>query len=452
MTSDEVWLPDSFGYSAALPQIVRQAGCDWFLTQKISWNTTNVFPHHTFWWEGIDGTRVFTHFPPVDTYTAELSGRELAHAARNFRDKGAATRSLVPFGHGDGGGGPTREMLRAPLAPRPSRALRPSPSSRRGLFEAAEAEYADAPVWAGELYLEGHRGIYTSQAAMKSGNRRSEHLLREAELWSATAAVRGLAPTPADELEALWRILLLLQFHDILPGSSIAWVHREARASYDELTARLETFIGAALDALAGDGSDDVVFNAGPVAREGVAALGGFDARALAALALNQTGRPGERASCGSRWTTAGSSGGARQGERPRGAAARRGREPAPAAPRPPGEVGRLGPGPLLPVEGHRRHRSDVSLDGDALRTEPRSGRTRITSLVRLVGDRVEVETEVDWHEREKVLKAAFDVDVHTDHAGHETQFGHVCPADPRVHHVGRRPVRGVRAPVGARV
>ena len=108
---EEVWLPDSFGYTAALPQIVKLAGCRWFLTQKISWNTTNVFPHHTFWWEGIDGTRVFTHFPPVDTYTAELTGAELAHAARNFRDKGAATRSLVPFGHGDGGGGPTREML-----------------------------------------------------------------------------------------------------------------------------------------------------------------------------------------------------------------------------------------------------------------------------------------------------------------------------------------------------
>ena len=97
-TCDEVWLPDSFGYTAALPQIVTPAGCRWFLTQKISWNTTNVFPHHTFWWEGIDGTRVFTHFPPVDTYNAELTGRELAHAARNFRDKGAATRSLVPFG------------------------------------------------------------------------------------------------------------------------------------------------------------------------------------------------------------------------------------------------------------------------------------------------------------------------------------------------------------------
>lgn len=109
--TEEVWLPDSFGYSAALPQLVKLSGSRWFLTQKISWNTTNPFPHHSFLWEGLDGTRVFTHFPPVDTYVAELSGEELAHAEENFRDKGHATRSLVPFGWGDGGGGPTREML-----------------------------------------------------------------------------------------------------------------------------------------------------------------------------------------------------------------------------------------------------------------------------------------------------------------------------------------------------
>ncbi|MBO0846331.1 MAG: hypothetical protein J2P22_13045, partial [Nocardioides sp.] len=107
----EVWLPDTFGYTAALPQIVTLAGMRWFLTQKISWNTTNPFPHHSFWWEGIDGTRVFTHFPPVDTYNSTLSGEELAHSAASFRDKGVASRALVPFGYGDGGGGPTRDML-----------------------------------------------------------------------------------------------------------------------------------------------------------------------------------------------------------------------------------------------------------------------------------------------------------------------------------------------------
>ena len=351
-TCDEVWLPDSFGYTAALPQIVRQAGCRWFLTQKISWNTTNVFPHHTFWWEGIDGTRVFTHFPPVDTYTAELTGAELAHAARNFRDKGAATRSLVPFGHGDGGGGPTREMLgrasrTASLAGSPVVTV----ETPRAFFEAAEAEYADAPVWAGELYLEIHRGTYTSQAAMKQGNRRSEHLLREAELWSATAAVRGVLDYPADELDRLWKIVLLHQFHDILPGSSIAWVHREARATYASVAADLEALIDRALDALAGDGADEVVFNAGPVARDGVAALG---ATSVVEPGERQRARVDDRGPrerppprrAGRGWRDPSR---ARQGARPRGAAAGRGREPAPAAPRPPGQVGRLGPRPLLP-------------------------------------------------------------------------------------------------------
>ena len=188
-----VWLPDSFGYTAAYPQLARLAGMRWFLTQKISWNQTNKLPHHTFWWEGIDGTRIFTHFPPVDTYNAVFSGEELAHAVRNYADKGGGTRSLLPFGHGDGGGGPTREMMETrPPAARPGGL---APGRRRGPRTRSsarpQAEYPDAPVWSGELYLELHRATYTSQARTKAGNRRSEHLLREAELWAATAAVQA---------------------------------------------------------------------------------------------------------------------------------------------------------------------------------------------------------------------------------------------------------------------
>lgn len=170
-----VWLPDSFGYTAAMPQIVKLAGAKWFLTQKISWSQVNKFPHHTFWWEGIDGTRVFTHFPPVDTYNSDLGGAQLAHAARNYQEKGRGSRSLVPFGWGDGGGGPTREHLARAAR---QRDLEGSPRVEierpDAFFEKAHAEYGDAPVWAGELYLELHRGTYTSQAKTKQGNRRSE--------------------------------------------------------------------------------------------------------------------------------------------------------------------------------------------------------------------------------------------------------------------------------------
>ncbi len=144
--TEEVWLPDSFGYSAALPQLVRLSASRWFLTQKLSWNSTNRFPHHTFDWEGIDGTRVFTHFPPVDTYNSELSAAELAHAVANFAEKGRATRSLVPFGWGDGGGGPTREMI---ARAHRTKDLAGSPhvtmESPRDFFAAAEAEVPGSP-------------------------------------------------------------------------------------------------------------------------------------------------------------------------------------------------------------------------------------------------------------------------------------------------------------------
>ncbi len=238
--TEEVWLPDSFGYSAALPQIVAASASRWFLTQKISWNETNVMPHHTFRWEGIDGTRIFTHFPPVDTYNSELSAAELARAERQYAEKGAGTMSLVPFGFGDGGGGPTREMVAAAVR---TRDLEGSPTvtlgSPRQFFLDAEADYPAAPVWSGELYLEFHRGTYTSQARTKQGNRRSEHLLREAELWATAATVRRGAPYPVEALNRAWRTVLLQQFHDILPGTSIAWVYAEAERNYAEVAAAL---------------------------------------------------------------------------------------------------------------------------------------------------------------------------------------------------------------------
>ncbi|MCA4133835.1 glycoside hydrolase family 38 C-terminal domain-containing protein [Arthrobacter sp. M4] len=273
---EEAWLPDSFGYSAALPQIVRAAGSHWFLTQKISWNQVNRMPHHTFSWEGIDGSRLFTHFPPVDTYNAELSARELAHAERNYRDHGRGSISLVPFGYGDGGGGPTREMI---AAAHRTEDLEGSPrvrlGSARDFFVEAEAEYSGLPVWVGEMYLELHRGTYTSQARTKAGNRRCEHLLREAELWCSTAAVRsgGTHQYPAADLKRLWRLVLLQQFHDILPGSSIAWVHQDAERNYAAVARDLEQIIAGATAALVGEGNGEFLLNAAPHERSGVPAL-----------------------------------------------------------------------------------------------------------------------------------------------------------------------------------
>ncbi|MFQ6193450.1 alpha-mannosidase [Streptomyces sp. NPDC000405] len=438
--TEEVWLPDSFGYSAALPQLVRLAGAKWFLTQKISWSQTNTFPHHTFWWEGLDGTRVFTHFPPIDTYNSQLSGRELAHAVGNFREKGGgATRSLAPTGWGDGGGGTTREMLaRAKRLADLEGSAKVAFEKPSVFFEKAHAEYADAPVWAGELYLELHRATLTSQARTKQGNRRSEHLLREAELWAATAAVRTGAPYPYEALDRLWKTVLLHQFHDILPGTSIAWVHREAARTYAEVAAELESLIADALAALAGDGEATVVFNAAPHARGGVPALGAA-ASAEPSTAPATTVEPREGGGFvldNGLLTVVVDERGLLVSVHDR----RAGRETLA-----PGAAGNLlqlhqdFPNMWDAWDVDRFYRNTVTDltdvdtleltdDGAAVLIVRTFGSSRVEQRITLPqGERrVEVETEVDWHETEKFLKAAFPLDVHTDRVAAETQFGHL--------------------------
>jgi len=264
--TNDVWLPDVFGYSAALPQIMQKSGVRWFLTQKLSWNQYNVLPHHSFLWEGIDGSRVFTHFPPADTYSGNMGVRELRWGVENFKDHDRATRSLYLFGWGDGGGGPTSEMIES------ARRLahvdgmpRLEMQGPRQFFTEAESDIHDPAVWAGELYLELHRGTYTSQAATKLGNRRAEFALREAELWSS------LVPGPhypGRALEDLWKTLLLHQFHDIIPGSGIHWIYDDTARDHAHVLNAAELLTEDALArhlrAVDSSGKDHpvVVFNA----------------------------------------------------------------------------------------------------------------------------------------------------------------------------------------------
>ncbi|MDN5570906.1 MAG: glycosyl hydrolase-related protein, partial [Propionibacteriaceae bacterium] len=255
VSTDEVWLPDSFGYSGALPQIARLAGKARVFTQKLSWNETNRMPSTSFDWEGIDGTRLFTHFSPTDTYNAEVSVAEALLSERQFTEGDRAKHWLMPFGYGDGGGGPTREMLDAAGRMGDLEGLPRIELSRPDRFFAtAESELTDRDVWTGEMYLEKHRGTYTSQHHTKQGNRRGESTLREAEAWSVLATLRAGVPYPHDELRELWRTLLYNQFHDILPGSSIAWVHADAEADHAALIARAEALIADRMPALTGVG------------------------------------------------------------------------------------------------------------------------------------------------------------------------------------------------------
>ncbi|MFJ9209523.1 alpha-mannosidase [Streptomyces sp. NPDC102264] len=472
--TEEIWLPDSFGYTAAFPQLAKLAGVKWFLTQKLSWNQSNKMPHHSFWWEGIDGSRVFTHFPPVDTYNSQFHGSELAHAERNFAEKGRASRSLVPFGWGDGGGGPTREMMERA---RRLKSLEGSPRVEiehpAAFFAAAEEEYGDrAPVWSGELYLELHRATYTTQAKTKQGNRRAEHLLREAELWATAAALHsgGRAASyayPYEELDRIWKTVLLHQFHDILPGSSIAWVHREARATYAAVRDELTGIIGEALAALGGDGSAVGVWNAAPFARRDVVAARASDVAEgvvtqpladgeVLAPALVRAVAPGTFTTLAPAPVTAVPADGGFVLRDQRlevvidadGLLASvrdlvAGREV--LAPGGRGNLLQLHPDhpnqwDAWDIDRHYRHRHTDLTAADsvelieegplraAVRVVRTFGASRITQEISLTADtrRVDIVTEVDWQESEKVLKAAFPLDVHAERSTAEVQFGHV--------------------------
>ena len=444
-----VWLPDSFGYTAAYPQLAKLAGNEWFLTQKISWNQTNKFPHHTFWWEGIDGTRIFTHFPPVDTYNARFSGEEMARATRNYQEKGAATRSLAPFGWGDGGGGPTREIMER------ARRLADLEGSPKvvvehpdDFFAKAREEYPDAPVWVGELYLELHRATYTSQARTKQGNRRSEHKLREAELWATTAALHAPGYAyPHEKLDRLWKTVLLHQFHDILPGSSIAWVHREAEAEYARVAKEVEELTAEAVTALGTGGTR--VFNTSPVERRevvrtadgtlahtvvpanGSAPLGAGEGPAPVTVAGRVLDNGIVRVEVAEDGTLA-SVRDLRAG----------GREVLADT----GNLLRLHTD--LPnywdawdVDKHYKNRYTDLLDAEsltvveedpllgAIRVERSFGKgSRITQTIslRAGSPRIDFETDIDWHEAEKFLKAGFPVDVRAAHSSAEIAFGHI--------------------------
>jgi alpha-mannosidase len=459
-----IWLPDSFGYTAALPQLARLAGAEWCLLLKLRWNESDRFPHNTFWWEGIDGSRIFTHHPPIDTYAATFAGAELAHAAATFKEKGAATTSLAMFGYGDGGGGPTREMMEKA---RRLRDLEGSPTvtveSATAFFDKARAEYPDPPVWCGELYVESHRGTYTTQATMKAGNRLAERLLREAELWSATAAAHGDFRYPYERLDRLWKTVLLHQFHDILPGTSIAWVHREARAAYAQVHDELEAIVAEATAALPGPGA---ILNAAPHDRAGVLTLPAGSAAGAIARHHLADGRALVWAQAPA--LGAGTAAAAPPDEIPAvtvdGLTLDNGlirvtvdedglitslydhahaRETIPPGRR--ANLLQLHPDhptawDAWNLEEHYRHRHTDLTDAEAVEVVekgPLLGAIRVrrsfgdssvtqTLTLRAGSRRLDICTDVDWHEREKVLKAAFPFDLHALDESAEIQFGHL--------------------------
>ncbi len=256
----ECWQPDVFGYNGQLPQILAKSGHDVFMTQKLSWNMVNRFPHHSFHWEGIDGTSILTHMLPEETYNGPAAPRSLRKIRDEYAERDVSGHALMCFGIGDGGAGPGIEHLERlrrlkAFQSLPRVEIRKTPE----FFAEWKKDASKFPRWRGELYLEKHQGTLTTQALAKKNNRRCEVALRELETVSVLAEVLAGHPYPKQELDAIWKEVLLFQFHDILPGSSIKRVYDESSARYAILLNDLETLVKTACDRLAEFFAEDQV-------------------------------------------------------------------------------------------------------------------------------------------------------------------------------------------------
>lgn len=248
-----LWMPDVFGYTASLPQLLRKSGVDYMMTQKLSWSVYNKHPHHTFHWQGIDGSQVLMHMPPEDTYNSPAAPRSIVKAETEYLDKNVSDHCLMLFGIGDGGGGPGEEHLERLAREKNLLGLSPVEQTPSSVFFEKLDEGKDRyQTWRGELYLEKHQGTLTSQARNKWYNRKLEKALRELEFSAVLAGITNGHRYPAEELEEIWKEVLLYQFHDILPGSSIKRVYDESLERYAILLERVENMIAEAYGILAG--------------------------------------------------------------------------------------------------------------------------------------------------------------------------------------------------------
>ena len=293
-----LWLPDVFGYSGALPQIMKECGIEYFMTTKLAWNQIDKFPNDTFLWKGIDGTGILTHLittPGVGqdiknthftTYNGMLDADAVIGAWERYQNKDLNNEVLICYGYGDGGGGPTRQMLECSsrleqgIAGIP-KVVQESPVEYFERLDERVRNHKRLPQWEGELYFEYHRGTLTSMGRNKKGNRKSELAMMDLELLSLLAKKKGIS-YPKETLERMWKVILLNQFHDILPGSAIHEVYEVSKKEYEELLCKAHELIGERTKALAGEGDGITVFNTLGFTRDDVVRLPeGCDAEAL---------------------------------------------------------------------------------------------------------------------------------------------------------------------------
>ncbi|KAJ1028012.1 hypothetical protein NDA13_003463 [Ustilago tritici] len=258
---DIFWLPDTFGYNAQIPQLARQSGCDYFFTQKLSWNNINRFPHNTVMWVGLDGTQIIVHMTPVNNYDSKCTVEEIVRGIKNNQDIWVQPHALMLYGFGDGGGGPSEVMVERLRRARAANnnGFKDMPRvhcgrSAKDFFEHVREVTENGrrlSTWSGEIYLEFHRGVYTSHGSIKQWNRRFEAFMQKLEWLATLASIKASGYRyPKEEIDAIWEPLLLNQFHDCLPGSSIRKVYDDLEEMYADMAVKGQKLWRQALNAL----------------------------------------------------------------------------------------------------------------------------------------------------------------------------------------------------------
>jgi alpha-mannosidase len=451
--SKVLWLPDVFGYSGAVPQILKGCGCVGFATQKITWayNGGEKFPYNIFWWEGIDGSAIPAHI--FTDYNSQTNPDKTFERWNTRLQLNGIDSFMYSFGWGDGGGGPTRDHLEYLARSKDLEGLpRVKISTPAAFFQDLKKKGLPKERYVGELYFQGHRGTYTSQAKTKKGNRRSEFALREAELWGSAARVlKAFSFTPTS-LEDPWRRLMLNQFHDVLPGSSIQRVYQEAEVEFDKVIQAAQESTLAALSTLIHKEVAVTVFNSLSWARKALVEVPGGVAEvtvpACGWTTVDLKSTPAVPAKTSKVKATKSSL----ENELLRVEFNNRG-EITSLLDKETGSEVMAGPGNRFnlykdvptawdawdidsmaeqsPVEINEPVKLEVLSSGPLtaqIRLKRKMKKSSISQIITLRSGsrRIDFATTVDWQESHRLLKVSFPVDIYTQEAIHEIQFGHL--------------------------
>lgn len=422
--SNVLWLPDTFGYSGSLPQIIKKCAVDYFITQKLSWNTVNEFPYQTFNWKGTDGSEVLAHLLPANTYNGPLTPEEMLRVEKTYKERAVSNRAMMAYGIGDGGGGPSMDHLERLKRVKNLKGLPKINTLSTDLFMEKLAENKDSyPTYQGELYLERHRGTYTTQAKNKKFNRKMEIALRDCEFYSSVAHKLCNYSYPSEEIEKIWKETLLYQFHDILPGSSIARVYEESLKRYEILLTQVNELTEKACSAISDYYNCALYFNSLPWGRNGIPAMGisssiedcccGFCNNNILENSYLKVkfSKNGEIISLYDKMQNKEYADGSINVFKLYNDT---------------GDCWDIEPVYYYAFEPEKAKLKAMTNMADAMNLEFSIGNSVIRQSIKLVHDTVQFDTYVNWNEKDKMLRVDFPVTVKNDFASYQIQYGHI--------------------------